>query len=91
MVELRDGIKQIQGAAGNRMIVIDNCQKPTVLIFASLANKWLRETKAKVKPPAPQAKSPAAVLDDIKKLGQLKDAGHLTDDEFTALKKKLLE
>ena len=33
----------------------------------------------------------SAVLEQLKSLGELKDAGHVTDDEFERLKQRILE
>ena len=77
---------------GNRSIVIDNCQKPTVSVFADLANKLLRELKVKNQP-APAHVSPTQVspLDQIGKLGILKEFGVLTDDEVETAKEKIIQ
>jgi hypothetical protein len=41
-------------------------------------------------PPAPAAPSQADVISQLKQLGELRDAGVLTEDEFAAQKAKLL-
>ena len=61
------------------------------------ANKWSQQEAAEAPPeaaPAPVAAAPAAaapsMIDQLKELGELKDQGILTEDEFTAQKAKLL-
>ena len=52
-----------------------------------------RAAPAPAPPPPPDAASTAApsVTDELKKLAALRDAGHLSDDEFAAAKAKLLD
>jgi hypothetical protein len=62
------------------------------------SNKWSEQEAAQAPPeaaPAPAAAAPAAaggasMLDQLKELGELKDQGILTEDEFAAQKAKLL-
>lgn len=60
------------------------------------ANKWSQQEAAQAPPeaaPAPPAAPPASgasMLDQLKQLGELKDQGILTEDEFAAQKAKLL-
>jgi hypothetical protein len=61
------------------------------------ANKWGQQEAAQAPPeaaPAPVAAAPAApapsMIDQLKELGELKDQGILTEDEFAAQKAKLL-
>lgn len=72
---------------GNRSIVIDNCPKAHVAVFAELANKWLKEIKKAGKPAANSVDSPIVQLE---KLANLKMSGILTDDEFAQAKAKIL-
>lgn len=58
-------------------------------------NKWAQQEAAQAPPeaaPAPVAAAPAApsMIDQLKQLGELKDQGILTEDEFAAQKAKLL-
>jgi hypothetical protein len=60
-------------------------------------NKWSQQEAAQAPPeaaPAPVAAAPAAaapsMIDQLKQLGELKDQGILTEDEFAAQKAKLL-
>jgi hypothetical protein len=63
------------------------------------ANKWGQQEAAQAPPPeaapAPPAAAPAAapapsMIDQLKELGELKEQGILTEDEFAAQKAKLL-
>jgi hypothetical protein len=61
------------------------------------ANKWSQQEPAQAPPeaaPAPVAAAPApagaSMIDQLKELGELKDQGILTEDEFAAQKAKLL-
>ena len=61
------------------------------------ANKWSQQEGAQAPPeaaPAPPAAAPPApatsMIDQLKELGELKDQGILTEDEFAAQKAKLL-
>jgi hypothetical protein len=61
------------------------------------ANKWSQQEGAQAPPeaaPAPVAATPAApapsMIDQLKELGELKEQGILTEDEFAAQKAKLL-
>jgi hypothetical protein len=62
------------------------------------ANRWGQQEAAQAPPeaaPIPAAAPPAAaagpsMIDQLKELGELKDQGILTEDEFAAQKAKLL-
>jgi hypothetical protein len=62
------------------------------------ANKWSQQEAAQAPPEAAPAPPPAAaapsagpsMIDQLKELGELKDQGILTEDEFAAQKAKLL-
>jgi hypothetical protein len=62
------------------------------------ANKWSEQEAAQAPPeaaPVPVAAPPvaapaASMIDQLKELGELKDQGILTEDEFAAQKAKLL-
>jgi hypothetical protein len=60
------------------------------------ANKWSQQEAAQAPPeavPAPVAAAPApapSTIDQLKELGELKEQGILTEDEFAAQKAKLL-
>jgi hypothetical protein len=76
---------------GARTVVIDNCQKATVAPIARLANKWLAVLQnRKNEPIIIAAPATNSVLDEIKKLAELRSMGAVTDEEFTAAKAKLL-
>ncbi|KQX09352.1 hypothetical protein ASC82_25830 [Streptomyces sp. Root431] len=65
------------------------------------AGRWARQEPAQAEPqyapPPPPAPAPAAPADDmsskiaqLKELGELKDQGVLTEEEFTAQKSRIL-
>lgn len=61
------------------------------------ANRWSQQEAAQAPPEAAPAPPPAAapasgasMIDQLKELGELKDQGILTEDEFAAQKAKLL-
>lgn len=77
---------------GSRMVVIDNCNKSTVPVIASLANKWLKELQKQkstiVSNGADTVKE--SPLDQLEKLSKLLAIGALTDEEFKTAKAKIL-
>jgi hypothetical protein len=77
---------------GSRTIVIDNCVKATVPIIADLANKWLKELSQKKE--IPTSAAPVILeesgLDKLKKLGELFKNEIISEEEFSAAKKKIL-
>jgi hypothetical protein len=74
---------------GARVLVIDNCMKEHVKIWADMANKAISEREdAQSAPVAPVvSEDPIAKL---KELGALKEAGILTEEEFNTTKTALL-
>jgi hypothetical protein len=54
------------------------------------ADRWSQEDQAQYQEPAPAAAPAADPLEELKKLGELKAAGVLTDAEFEAQKAKIL-
>jgi hypothetical protein len=75
---------------GSRLLTIDNCNKSTVKVVASLANKWLKELSEKKSEPKIQAPKEDS-LSKLEKLAKLKNDGILTEEEFIEAKKKILE
>ena len=78
---------------GARVLVIDNCVKSTVSVFAKLANKLIEHREDAQAPSA--AVSPAATpeadpIERLKELGSLRESGVLNEDEFQQMKKVLL-
>jgi hypothetical protein len=77
--------------SGNKA-VIDNTAKGPSKTFS----EWLRNrinnksTTAPVQTISPAPSTESSAIDQIKKLAELKDAGVLTEEEFTAKKKQLL-
>jgi membrane protease subunit (stomatin/prohibitin family) len=54
------------------------------------ANRWSQEEQGQYEEPAAAAAPAADPLEELKKLGELKAAGVLTDAEFEAQKAKIL-
>ena len=54
------------------------------------ADRWSQEDQGQYQEPAPAAPPAADPLEELKKLGELKTAGVLTDAEFEAQKAKIL-
>ena len=75
---------------GSRSTIIDNCEKNTVKVLGDLANEWLQtleERKLEAHAPIVTEES---CLDKLKKLGELRDLGVLTEKEFENAKAKIL-
>jgi len=70
-----------------RLIVINNCEKSHVKVFADLANQLIRQKEDEVAKPATPDVS---VADEISKLNDLYTKGVLTADEFSNAKGKLI-
>jgi hypothetical protein len=68
-------------------LVIDRQAQPEVQ--AALA-PWLRSHGIALGAPQVNSASALSIADELKKLGELRDAGLLTDEEFAAQKGKLL-
>ena len=73
---------------GARLIVIDNCEKSHVKVFADLANQLIRQQEDKAATPSI---SNVSLADEISKLNDLYTKGVLTADEFFKAKEKLIE
>ena len=54
------------------------------------AERWSQEDQGQYQEPAPAAAPAPDPLEELKKLGELKTAGILTDAEFEAQKAKIL-
>ena len=54
------------------------------------ADRWSQEDQGQYQEPAPAAAPAPDPLEELKKLGELKTAGILTDAEFEAQKAKIL-
>lgn len=72
---------------GARVVVIDNCVKSDVKVFADLANQLIREREG-----AETSRPPAnlSISDEIVKLKELHTHGILTDQEFSEVKARLI-
>lgn len=80
---------------GGRTTIIDNCEKNTVKILGDLANEWLqvleeRNSAPRVMESVASAETGESGLDKLKKLGELKALGLVSEDEFNAAKAKVL-
>ncbi len=80
---------------GGRTTLIDNCEKNTVKVLGDLANDWLQVLEERSSASrAVEAFVPAGPvesgLDKLKKLGELKTLGLVSEDEFNAAKAKVL-
>ena len=80
---------------GGRTTLIDNCEKSTVKILGDLANEWLQVLEERNSaPPVAESVIPSGPvesgLDKLKKLGELKALGLVSEDEFNAAKAKVL-
>ena len=73
---------------GGKRTIIDNADKSTVQKFAELANQLLQDIVDAEDSPAASKESN---LDKLKKLGELRKAGVITEEEFMEQKKKLLK
>ena len=78
---------QINIDIGARLIVIDNCEKPHVKVFAELANQLIRQ---KEEGETLLSGASVSIADEISKLNDLHIKGVLTADEFSKAKEKLI-
>ena len=69
---------------------IKNVPKDMTRPFADFLRNKLATAKAEIEQPPKESPAPSSILEELRKLGELRDSGVLTDDEFTALKAKLL-
>ena len=76
---------------GSRMLVIDNCNKATVAVMASLANKWLKElgNQANMQTPPPLPPQ-STIFDKLARLEKLFTLGGLSNEEFHDSKNRLI-
>jgi hypothetical protein len=85
---------------GSRTTLIDNCDKKIVKIFSDRANEWLQviESGSQFKSSASdegvtvklQEGPEEGPLEKLKKLGELRDLGYLSEQEFLEAKSKIL-
>ena len=76
---------------GGRSTLIDNCEKKTIKVLGDLANEWLQVIEdRKSSPPESPAVSVDSGLDKLKKLGELKALGLVSEQEFNDAKAKIL-
>lgn len=76
---------------GGRTTVIDNCEKKSVKVLGDLANDWLQILEErKSGPRESDAQSGESGLDKLKKLGELKALGLVSEQEFNEAKAKVL-
>ena len=76
---------------GGRSTVIDNCEKKTVKVLGDLANDWLQNLEER-KSTSHESEAPSGEsgLDKLKKLGELKALGLVSEQEFNEAKAKVL-
>lgn len=76
---------------GGRSTLIDNCEKKTVKLLGDLANDWLQILEErKSSPQVVENSSGESGLDKLKKLGELKTLGLISEEEFNEAKSKVL-
>lgn len=80
---------------GGRTTLIDNCEKSTVKVLGDSANEWLqvleeRNSAPRVVETVASNGSSESGLDKLKKLGELKALGLVSEDEFNTAKAKVL-
>lgn len=76
---------------GGRSTLIDNCEKKTVKVLGDLANEWLQVLEERKSiPQETHAASEESGLDKLKKLGELKALGLVSEQEFNDAKVKVL-
>ena len=75
---------------GARVLVIDNCMKEHVKVWADMANKAIGEREDAQSAPVVAPVVESDPLEKLKELGALKEAGILTEEEFNATKAVLL-
>jgi len=75
---------------GARVLVVDNCVKEHVKIWAKMANIAIAEREEAQTAPAAAAPVESDPIAKLKELGALKEAGILTQEEFDTTKAALL-
>lgn len=70
-----------------RLLAVDSVQKKDAAAVAEIANRLLKEREAR---PATPAAPMVDFAEQLSKLGNLRDAGVLTEEEFTEAKRKVL-
>lgn len=76
---------------GGRTTLVDNCEKKSVKVLGDIANDWLQVLEErKVKPIKSTANTGESGLDMLKKLGELKALGLVTEQEFSEAKQRIL-
>lgn len=76
---------------GGRSTLIEGCEKKIVKVFGDLSNEWLQVLEERKSTPQESAAAPVeSGLDKLKKLGELKALGLLSEQEFDDAKAKVL-
>lgn len=76
---------------GGRSTVIDNCEKTTVKVLGDVANEWLQILEERKSAPKEPSSTPReSDLDKLKKLGELKNLGVLSEREFNDAKARIM-
>ena len=81
---------QAQQAAGQRAQQEQAAAAQQAAINAQVAEEVARQTAAPAPAPAPAGVDTSSLIDQLTRLGELKSAGILTDEEFAAQKARLL-
>ena len=81
---------QAQQAAGQRAQQEQAAAAQQAAINAQVAEEVARQTAAPAPAPAPAATDTSSLIDQLTRLGELRSAGILTEDEFAAQKARLL-
>lgn len=75
------------GTSGNNAS-IDNCDQKSAELFSKTLSGFIMNKESA---PKPASSANTSVADDLQKLADLKNAGHITYDEYLSLKAKLLQ
>jgi len=86
------GVARTAVVAGTATAVSNRVSRRQGERWASEQDAAYQEQASQQSPPPPPAAAPAGddMLDQLKQLGELHDAGVLTDEEFAAQKAKIL-
>lgn len=93
MPGLLRGVARTAAIAGTASAVSGRVQRRQASKFAERDAQTAAQRQQayqEVAPPAPAAAAGESTLDQLKKLGELRDSGVLTDEEFASEKAKIL-
>lgn len=75
------------GTSGNNAS-IDNCDSKSAELFSKTVSAYIMSKESS---PKQSINNPTTLADELKKLADLKEAGHITDSEYQSLKAKMLQ